>query len=160
MPLHGTYVRYPAESALCWSRREQICIHLRLSSGILLRRLPSSNAEVQGKRHGTDQRPSCEADCWAIPRMNLQGCILRYAFYRLLAQGFRRCQSEYALSTVALQGQRPARRQFYHGRPLSMTDGIFHTEPWSYHRVLDGRSGQRFYSIRSNRSIQSIRQSI
>ncbi|KAK1750540.1 hypothetical protein QBC47DRAFT_118717 [Echria macrotheca] len=36
---------------------------------------------------------NCKIDCWLIPRVNDgRSWPLRYAFYRFLAQGFRRCQ--------------------------------------------------------------------
>ncbi|KAK3317210.1 hypothetical protein B0T19DRAFT_479337 [Cercophora scortea] len=39
------------------------------------------------------KKEDCEVDCWILPRKNsVGGCTLRYGFYRLLAQGFRRCQ--------------------------------------------------------------------
>jgi len=44
----------------------------------------------------------CEVDCWVIPRRNFgQGCTLRYALYRLLVQGLRRCQGTFPLAPPA-----------------------------------------------------------
>jgi hypothetical protein len=36
---------------------------------------------------------NCEVDCWVLPRQSINGSTLRYGLYRLLALGFRRCQS-------------------------------------------------------------------
>ncbi|KAM7210611.1 hypothetical protein V8F06_014001, partial [Rhypophila decipiens] len=36
--------------------------------------------------------PDCTVDCWVFPGKNPNGIPLRFAFYRLLVQGFRRCQ--------------------------------------------------------------------
>jgi hypothetical protein len=64
----------------------------------------------------------CEVDCWAIPRENEGGCTLRYSLYRLLVQGFRKCQGLRSLQ-VSLNRFRPSFRQFYSGSPVWMIDG-------------------------------------
>ncbi|POR36347.1 Uncharacterized protein TPAR_03458 [Tolypocladium paradoxum] len=89
--------------------------------------------------------PKCEVDCWVIPRENLYGCTLRYAFYRLLVQGFRRCQGETALD-VALHEQRPFRREFYSGKPVWKIDGSSYYKPWNYQRVVHGPSGAFYWA--------------
>ncbi|KAK3938580.1 hypothetical protein QBC46DRAFT_365378 [Diplogelasinospora grovesii] len=64
----------------------------------------------------------CEVDCWVIPRENGGGCTVRYGLYRLLVQGFRKCQGLRSYE-VSLGGIRPSFRQFYSGRPVWKVDG-------------------------------------
>lgn len=89
--------------------------------------------------------PKCEVDCWVIPRENFYGCTMRYALYRLLVQGFRRCQGEYALD-VSLYQMRPSEREFYNGRPLWKIDGRLYTKPWDYHRLVDRTYGAFYWA--------------
>ena len=61
----------------------------------------------------------CPVDCWIIPRENGEGGVtLRYALYRLLIQGFRRCQSLAAVENLIVNGYAPTTREFFSGRPL------------------------------------------
>lgn len=89
--------------------------------------------------------PKCEVDCWVVPRQNLQGCTARYALYRLLTQGFRRCQGEQGVD-VAFNGQRAHSREFYNGKSIWRVDGKLHYSPWGYHRVVDPSYGAFFWA--------------
>ncbi|KAI8710576.1 hypothetical protein NCS52_01557900 [Fusarium sp. LHS14.1] len=83
----------------------------------------------------------CEVDCWIFPRQNSQGTPLRYALYRLLVQGFRRCQGLRALD-VSLYSVRPSRRNFYNGQPAwKLEDGKSHVSPWGHTRKVDQTYG-------------------
>lgn len=107
--------------------------------------------------------PGCEVDCWIIPRDGPftpdhigDECGLRYAFYRFLVQGFRRCQGVTALD-VALDGFPPDVREWYNGRPLWHIDGEYHASPWGYYRKLDGYSGA-FYWTDDDKDSQLLRE--
>src|ERR1700760_3594996 len=63
------------------------------------------------------QFEECPVDCWIIPSENDGGMAIRYAFYRLIVQGFRRCQSMSELP-VNLQGRCPDHCRFFSGAPL------------------------------------------
>lgn len=78
----------------------------------------------------------CLVDCWVIPRDC--GITLRYAFYRLLLQGFRRFQGhKLALNTFSCDF-----RQFYNGRPLwKFGTGHVATHPYGYTRWVDSSTG-------------------
>ncbi|RTE81367.1 hypothetical protein BHE90_004158 [Fusarium euwallaceae] len=88
----------------------------------------------------------CVVDCWVFPRDNFHGTPLRYALYRLLVQGFRRCQGLRALD-VSLFGVRPSRREFYNGRPLwNLPDGLTHSRPWGHTRRVDPAYGAFYWA--------------
>ncbi|POR33875.1 Uncharacterized protein TPAR_05929 [Tolypocladium paradoxum] len=90
----------------------------------------------------------CEVDCWVIPRENEGGCTLRYALYRLLVQGLRRCQGKLALSNVTLYGQSPKFRQFYSGEPIWDVEGKLYRQPWDCYRVIDPSNGAFYWMCR------------
>ncbi|KAH6976633.1 hypothetical protein EDB80DRAFT_739934 [Ilyonectria destructans] len=88
----------------------------------------------------------CEVDCWIFPRENFHGSPLRYALYRLLVQGFRRCQGSRPMD-VSLYAVRPSRREFYTGRPLwKLEDGKTYGSPWGHTRKVDPTHGAFFWT--------------
>lgn len=90
--------------------------------------------------------PDCKVDCWVLPRENLEGTPLRYALYRLLAQGFRRCQGLHAMD-VSINGVRPYMRHFFSGMPVWHINGRdYYAIPPGHRRVMDKRSGAFFWT--------------
>ncbi|KAK5652623.1 hypothetical protein OQA88_10216 [Cercophora sp. LCS_1] len=88
----------------------------------------------------------CEVDCWVIPRRNDGGCTLRYALYRLLVQGLRKCQGLRS-TDVSLGGIRPFSRQFYSGRAVWEANGQnFGDHPQGYVRAIDTTWGAFFWT--------------
>ncbi|KAH6628906.1 hypothetical protein F5144DRAFT_655585 [Chaetomium tenue] len=82
----------------------------------------------------------CNVDCWVLPR---EGSFysLRYALYRLMAQGFRRFQGMCALP-ISVGGLTPRSRRFFDGVPIWRRDGVDQDEhPGGYVRSVDGTSG-------------------
>ncbi|KAK0707223.1 hypothetical protein B0T21DRAFT_387679 [Apiosordaria backusii] len=101
--------------------------------------------------------PNCKIDCWLIPRVNgNNGVTLRYALYRFLAQGFRRCQSYYwpAATPTQVGGLLSERnREFFSGRPLWKVDGVSHSQhPDGFQRAIDTQYGA-FYWTHSDQSL-------
>ncbi|KAI8713971.1 hypothetical protein NCS52_01116200 [Fusarium sp. LHS14.1] len=88
----------------------------------------------------------CPVDCWVLPRDNIHGTPLRYALYRFIVQGFRRCQGEAAVD-VAFNGQRPSGRCFFNGVPFwKAEDGTKISEPWDYHRRVEASNGAFYWA--------------
>ncbi|KAH8656430.1 hypothetical protein BGZ61DRAFT_434371 [Ilyonectria robusta] len=90
----------------------------------------------------------CDVDCWILPREDMHGCYsttLRYALYRLLVQGFRRCQGARPME-VSLYGIHPHVREFYNGQPLWKIDGKLHTQPGGHCRLVDPTCGAFFWT--------------
>lgn len=87
----------------------------------------------------------CEVDCWVLPREG-SNCTLRYALYRLLLQGWKRCQVLAAMGDAAdglvVGGLRPDYREFFNGRPIWKVEGQnYANHPGGYERLVDGTSG-------------------
>src|SRR4051794_15674174 len=85
--------------------------------------------------------PNCKIDCWLIPRVNGDnGVTFRYALYRFLAQGFRRCQSYYWPTAIPTRvgGLLPEpNREFFSGRPIWKVDGVSHGQhPGGFQRAI------------------------
>jgi hypothetical protein len=103
---------------------------------------------------------NCKIDCWLIPRVNgNNGVTLRYALYRFLAQGFRRCQSYYWRTAIPPQigglFPEPA-REFFSGRPVWKVDGVFHSHhPGGFQRAIHADCGA-FYWTHNDQSLLPI----
>ncbi|EWZ77924.1 hypothetical protein FOXG_21397 [Fusarium oxysporum f. sp. lycopersici 4287] len=85
----------------------------------------------------------CEIDSWMIPVKN-SSCSLRYALYRLLAQGWRRCQGEVAAVTgFTVGGLAPCSREYYTGVPIwkAANGQRQKSHPLGYQRTVDGSTG-------------------
>ena len=87
----------------------------------------------------------CQVDCWVLPRTS-SFCTLRYGLYRLLLQGWKRCQVMSALAGapdgLIVGGLRPESREFYTGRPIWRVDGLrYASHPGGYSRSVDAVSG-------------------
>ena len=87
----------------------------------------------------------CKIDCWVIPRENAGGITLRYALYRLLVQGLRRCQGQLSPSVVTINGQESEFRNFYTGEPIWEIEGSLHRHPWDMYRGVDPRDGSIYW---------------
>ena len=88
--------------------------------------------------------PACPIDAWVLPRSNLNGIPLRLAFYRLLVQGFRRCQGLYPNTAISFNPP-PYIRRFYDGEPLWKVDGKRTRNPWGYRRQINRQDGSFFW---------------
>lgn len=90
--------------------------------------------------------PKCAVDCWVIPRLLTGGTTLRYAVYRLLLQGYRRCQSSWSVP-VSLGGMIPHSHEFFSGRPIwKLPSGRLQlNHPGGYNRAVDASSGAFFF---------------
>ncbi|KAK0610025.1 hypothetical protein B0T17DRAFT_593855 [Bombardia bombarda] len=86
-------------------------------------------------------------DCWVIPRENEGGTTLRYALYRLLAQGFRRCQGLSA-ELAEVGGVLPDRREFFSGVPLWLAKDkkLERRHPYGYYRDVYIGSGRLYWA--------------
>ncbi|KAK1762179.1 hypothetical protein QBC33DRAFT_601981 [Phialemonium atrogriseum] len=96
----------------------------------------------------------CLVDCWVIPhRNNSPGCTLRYAFHRLLIQGFRRCQGLSGL-TVSINGLTPALRELFSGTPVFRIESgkLVYSHPQNsdgciFHRELEVTHGSFYWAF-------------
>ncbi|KAL2693749.1 hypothetical protein Neosp_000312 [[Neocosmospora] mangrovei] len=83
----------------------------------------------------------CWVDCWVLPRAT-SSCTLRYALYRLLAQGWRRYQAEFSTPSFTVGGLTPCSREFFTGRPIwEGEEGSFPSHPGGYRRSVDAATG-------------------
>ena len=67
------------------------------------------------------EEEDCPVDCWVLPRLT-STATFREALYRLLVQGFRRCQGLHAPSELTLAGLK-SYREFFSGRPIWRANG-------------------------------------
>ncbi|KAK5998643.1 hypothetical protein PT974_01024 [Cladobotryum mycophilum] len=120
--LRGYAVKYECPQVFCWDGRTLLLLQFR--------------AQMASQMLAED----CPVDCWVIP-INNSNCTFRYALYRLLAQGFRRCQTISApLPTVA--GLTASDREFYTGRPIWTVYGVHSLDhPLGHFRRADAESG-------------------
>ncbi len=89
---------------------------------------------------------NCEVDCWVFPRRNEGDTPLRYALYRLLLQGFRRCQGHWPMANMSLRGVTPHHREFYNGQPVwKMADGRYSAHPEGCYRKVDASYGAFYW---------------
>ncbi|KAK5999104.1 hypothetical protein PT974_01493 [Cladobotryum mycophilum] len=89
--------------------------------------------------------PDCPVDCWVFPRDNVGGCAIRYAFYRLMAQGLRRYQSFWPLlrylADVPIHS-----RVFFNGQPIWRVGRYITQEnPDGYVRQVDRNTGSFYW---------------
>ncbi|KAM3498869.1 hypothetical protein MY11210_009650 [Beauveria gryllotalpidicola] len=101
--------------------------------------------QFQAKKPEAIASEDCKIDCWIFPRDNTGGVPLRYAFYRLLVQGLRRCQGQLSPSIVTLNGQHSEFRNFYNREPVWKIGGALHTHPWGMYRAVDPRDGSMYW---------------
>lgn len=88
----------------------------------------------------------CPVDCWVLPRTN-SSCTLRYALYRLLVQGLRRCQG-YVGGVLTVGDLTTTSRQFYSGRPTWKINGRKEYEhPQGFERSIDASTGSFVWSL-------------
>jgi hypothetical protein len=92
------------------------------------------------------QSEECPVDWWVIPRENDGGITIRYAFYRLIVQGFRRCQGMFA-TPVNLQGRSPHHRYFFSGAPIWKVDGKYYNELAGYSRAINLSYGAFYWKF-------------
>ncbi|KAK4098395.1 hypothetical protein N658DRAFT_518025 [Parathielavia hyrcaniae] len=99
--------------------------------------------QFQAQKPDNILEANCPVDCWVLPRIG-SAVPLRYALYRLLAQGFRRFQRLYApvpAASAPVGGLKPFSRMFYNGWPVWKTGGtIVPTHSGGYEREVDAAS--------------------
>ena len=101
---------------------------------------------AQKEKEMTDARTP--VDCWVLPQRHESpgGCTLRYALYKLLVQGFRRCQNLVPLPVPA-GGLQPEMRQYFSGKPMwKLPGGIYPYHPDGYDRQVDTAYGNFFWT--------------
>lgn len=96
----------------------------------------------------------CAVDCWILPRENEGGITLREGFYRLLAQGFRRCQGSAEARPTVVNGFPVVSHEFYSGRPLFRDaqgrptyDHPQNDEQWVFDREVDTDDGSFYWRV-------------
>lgn len=91
----------------------------------------------------------CKIDCWLIPRVNgIHGVTLRYALYRFLVQGFRRCQSYWpVINPTPIGGLVEQNREFFSGRPLwKVGDSNHPRHPGGFYRSVNVKYGAFYWT--------------
>ncbi|KAF5252257.1 hypothetical protein FANTH_2813 [Fusarium anthophilum] len=92
---------------------------------------------------------ACPVDCWTIP-IEGSSCSLWYGLYRLLAQGWRRCQGEFA-SPFTVGGFVPCSREFYTGLPIwEINGGRQNSHPTGYQRAVHNENGALIWTHNVN----------
>lgn len=87
----------------------------------------------------------CPIDCWVVP-VNGSTCTLRYALYRLMVQGFRRCQTVAATKPLSVGTLTVHGREFFTGRPIWRVSGQSSmNHPEGYLRSVDGATGGLYW---------------
>ncbi|KAI8715920.1 hypothetical protein NCS52_01101000 [Fusarium sp. LHS14.1] len=82
----------------------------------------------------------CPVDCWILPMSN-SACTIRFGLYRLLAQGWRRCQTKYA-PPLSVGGLTMHSREFFNGQPIWKHGGKkSRSHPGGYERSVDTATG-------------------
>ncbi|AEO69952.1 uncharacterized protein THITE_2171159 [Thermothielavioides terrestris NRRL 8126] len=120
--LRGYAVKYQSPQVYCFDGKTLLLLQFR--------------ADTPAKMMDAD----CPVDCWVLPR---EGSFysLRYALYRLMAQGFRRFQGMCALP-ISVGGLTPRSRRFFNGVPVWHPNGVDQDEhPGGYVRSVNGTSG-------------------
>ena len=73
--------------------------------------------------------------------------LARRALYRVLVQGFRRCQAVAAVNPLRVGSLTEHGREFFTGRPIWRTGGVSSTDhPEGYVRSVDGATGAVYWS--------------
>lgn len=89
-------------------------------------------------------RSALEVDVWVLPR-ETSVTPYRFALYRLLVQGLRRCQGNTTPGKVVIGGREAVHRQFFNGTPafLASMDKWFvdGRQPEDYDRSVDPATG-------------------
>lgn len=78
--------------------------------------------QFQARKPENIKDTDCPIDCWVIP-VEGSTCTLRYALYRLMVQGLRRCQASVANRPLTVGSLTEHRREFFNGRPIWKGDG-------------------------------------
>ncbi|KAI8683105.1 hypothetical protein NCS56_00434400 [Fusarium sp. Ph1] len=83
---------------------------------------------------------NCEVGCWILP-LNTSICTFRYALYRLMVQGLRRCQVG-TPGPLTVGGLTETHRKFFSVQPIwSLNGNPSYTHPGGYSRVVDKETG-------------------
>ena len=94
--------------------------------------------------------PDCEIDSWVIPVSNERSgsCTLRYALYRFLVHGLRRCQgNSFTNKYLTINGHQPKEREYFSGDPLWELPGTIGLtkNPWGCYRAVDTQASAMYW---------------
>ena len=114
--------KYECPQIFCWDGQTLLMLQFRARKASQLREV------------------DCPVDCWVIPATE-SACTLRYALYRLMVQGFRRCQAR-ASEGLVVAGLAEHGREFFTGKPIWKFDGKSQlNHPGGYIRAIDESNG-------------------
>ncbi|KAL1861753.1 hypothetical protein VTK73DRAFT_6929 [Phialemonium thermophilum] len=121
--LRGYAFKYQCPQVFCFDGQTLLILQFRASKLSMI----------------TDE--DCPVDCWVLPRTTSY-CTLRYGLYRLLCQGWRRCQGMSAAGQLHVGGLQEHSREFFSGRPVWKVDGVRTvSHPGGYQRSVDAATG-------------------
>ncbi|KAM0439584.1 hypothetical protein ACHAPT_000676 [Fusarium lateritium] len=121
--LRGHADKYQCPQVFCWDGRTLLILQFRAQTASDIR------------------DANCEVDCWLLP-LNTNICTLRYALYRLLVQGLRRCQVGTVPVPLTVGGVTETYREFFTGCPVWTINGQpGYMHPSGYYRVVDKDTG-------------------
>ncbi|KAJ4307647.1 hypothetical protein N0V84_012591 [Fusarium piperis] len=122
--LRGYADKYRCPQIFCWDGQVLLILQFR----------------AQTARQIRDE--NCEVDCWVLP-LGTTYCTFRYALYRLMVQGLRRCQTGAAVpGPLAVGGLTATGREFFTGQPTWTYNGqSSSTHPGGYYRAIDKETG-------------------
>ncbi|KIH89746.1 hypothetical protein SPBR_08993 [Sporothrix brasiliensis 5110] len=96
---------------------------------------------------------NCTVDCWVFPRDNVGGTPIRYAFYRLLVQGFRRVQGMRRFNTP-INNTLAESCTFFSGKPhWRQADGTSTSSPFGCTRKVDPVTGGVYWVDQSGEEL-------
>ncbi|KJR81584.1 uncharacterized protein SPSK_00843 [Sporothrix schenckii 1099-18] len=96
---------------------------------------------------------NCTVDCWVFPRDNVGGTPIRYAFYRLLVQGFRRVQGMRRFNTP-INNTLAESCTFFSGKPhWRLADGTSTSSPFGCTRKVDPVTGGVYWLDQSGEEL-------
>lgn len=130
MTMSGRYAdKYQCPQMFCWDGKILLVLQFRARKPEHIR-----NAD-------------CPIDCWVIPLVE-STCTLRYALYRLMVQGLRRCQAAAASIPLQVGSLTEHGREFFTGRPIWKVDGQSRgNHPEGYVRMVDATSGALYWAL-------------
>jgi len=132
--LRGYADKYQCPQVFCWDVRVLLLLQFRASEPEDIR------------------AADCPVDCWVIPVAG-STCTLRYALYRLMVQGLRRCQAALATNRSLTVGSLTEyKREFFTGCPIwrgvdgqSHADHNHHHHPEGYVRSVHAATGRLYW---------------
>jgi hypothetical protein len=120
--------KYQCPQVFCWDGRTLLMLQFRARKPEHIR------------------KADCRIDCWVIP-VTGSTCTLRYALYRLMVQGLRRCQASVANQPLKVGSLTEHGREFFSGRPIWKLDGqSVGDHPEGYLRAVHAATGALYWN--------------